>query len=153
MHRDQISINKAELSDAEWIARCQVKMAKETESIELNYETIVKGVSYTFEHPDQGFYVIAKNQEQQPVGELLILKEWSDWRNGEIWWIHSVYVVPELRGQKIFTRMFRFVEDLARQNKARGLRLYVERANDRAQQVYLNLGMTKDHYEMFEKMF
>jgi ribosomal protein S18 acetylase RimI-like enzyme len=33
-----------------------------------------------------------------------------------------------------------------------GLRLYVEKNNDRAQSVYRSLGMNGDHYTVFEKM-
>jgi hypothetical protein len=34
--------------------------------------------------------------------------------------------------------------------KLRGLRLYVERKNARAQNAYATLGMTKEHYELYE---
>ncbi|MCI0496385.1 GNAT family N-acetyltransferase [candidate division KSB1 bacterium] len=146
-------VKKALPQDATWIAQAQVLMANETENLQLNPEEVVTGVSFIFEHPDRGFYIIAKNEETDPVGCLLILKEWSDWRNGDVWWIHSVYVAPDYRKNGVFRMMFGYVEDLARKSQVRGLRLYVDKSNVNAQRVYEKLGMKKDHYELFEKMF
>lgn len=149
----QFQIKRALPENAAWIARSQVLMAKETENLQLNSQEVVKGVTFIFEHPDRGFYIIAKNEETGPVGCLLILKEWSDWRNGDVWWIHSVYVSPNYRKHGIFRLMFEYTENLARSSSARGLRLYVDKNNVNAQEVYEKLGMSKDHYKLFEKMF
>lgn len=146
-------IQKAEREDASWIAEAQVLMALQTENLQLNQEDVVKGVDFIFDHPDRGFYVIARNDEQKPVGCLLVLKEWSDWRNGDVWWIHSLYVAPGYRKQGIFKKMFEYVEKLARSSGVRGLRLYVDKTNVTAQAVYEKLGLNKEHYELFEKMF
>ena len=146
-------IQKATLEDKNWIAEAQVLMALETENLQLNQEAVVKGVGFIYEHPDRGFYIIAKNDEQNPVACLLILKEWSDWRNGEVWWIHSLYVMPGYRKQGIFKKMFVYIEDLAQSSDVRGLRLYVDKSNAQAKAAYEKLGMNKNHYELFEKMF
>ena len=146
-------IEKANQNHLEWIAQCQVDMALEIENLKLNYDTVVQGVSYIFNNPDRGFYVLAKMSEDQSIGILLILKEWSDWRNGDIWWIHSVFVKNQYRRKKIFSKMFNFVEELARSNQVRGLRLYVDKSNNKAQSVYKQLDMTNKHYELFEKLF
>lgn len=153
MDKIDFLVAKADLADAEWIARAQAKMAMETENLQLNQEEAVKGVNFIFDHPDRGFYIMAKNQQQVPVGCLMILKEWSDWRGSDFWWIHSVYVVPEYRKLGIFKKIFDYVECLARNSGVRGLRLYVDKRNVKAQMVYDKLGMSKDHYELFEKMF
>jgi GNAT superfamily N-acetyltransferase len=87
------------------------------------------------------------------VGCLLILSEWSDWRNGEVWWIHSLYFVPEVRGKGFFTEFYRWIEALARAQGVRGLRLYVDRNNRSAQQVYEHLGMSAEHYLLYERLF
>ncbi|MCU0644010.1 MAG: GNAT family N-acetyltransferase [bacterium] len=146
-------IKKALPQDIAWIAQAQVLMANETENLQLIPEEVVTGVSFIFEHPDRGFYIIAKNDETDPVGCLLILKEWSDWRNGDVWWIHSVYVASDYRKHGIFRLMFDYAEGLARKSQVRGLRLYVDKSNSNAQRVYEKLGMNKEHYELFEKMF
>ena len=146
-------IKEALPQDAAWIARAQVLMAKETENVQLIPEQVVSGVSFIFDHPDRGFYILAKNEGTDPVGCLLILKEWSDWRNGDVWWIHSVYVLPDYRNHGVFRMMFGYAEELARKSQVRGLRLYVDKTNVNAKRVYEKLGMNKDHYELFEKMF
>lgn len=33
------------------------------------------------------------------VAQLMITLEWSDWRNGEVWWIQSVFVRADHRRQ------------------------------------------------------
>ena len=150
---NNLIIEKADRNQLEWIAQCQVEMALETENLKLNYDTVVKGVNYIFDNPDRGFYVVAKTSNKQPIGILIILKEWSDWRNGDIWWIHSVFVNVQYRRKKIFSKMFNVVEELAKSNHVRGIRLYVDKSNYKAQSVYKQLNMTNEHYELFEKMF
>jgi GNAT superfamily N-acetyltransferase len=149
----ELIIEKADQSYLEWIVQCQVDMALETENLKLNYDTVVQGVSYIFNNPDRGFYLLSKISPEQPIGILLILKEWSDWRNGDIWWIHSVFVKEQFRRKKIFSKMFNFLEKLASSNQVRGLRLYVDKSNHKAFSVYKQLGMTNKHYELFEKLF
>jgi ribosomal protein S18 acetylase RimI-like enzyme len=87
------------------------------------------------------------------VGVLLVTYEWSDWRNGRVWWIQSVYVAPAQRGQGVYSGLYRYVKGLVeKDSKARGLRLYVNRSNNHAQKVYEALGMSKEHYELYEWM-
>jgi GNAT superfamily N-acetyltransferase len=88
------------------------------------------------------------------VGQVLITYEWSDWRNGNFWWIQSVYVAEKFRGQGIFRALFNHVDALA---KARtdvcGLRLYVDAHNASARKTYERLGMKRTNYELFETDF
>jgi GNAT superfamily N-acetyltransferase len=82
---------------------------------------------------------------------LLTIPEWSDWRNGTVVWLHSVYVVAEYRRCGVFRRLFAHIKDEVRASSDLcGLRLYVEKRNATAQRVYQRLGMTSDHYQMFE---
>ena len=79
--------------------------------------------------------------------------EWSDWRNGVVWWIQSVYVVPTARGQRIYAGLYDYVKSFATMDEnVRGIRLYVDQRNSSAQQVYARLGMNGDHYRVFEWM-
>ncbi|HWP49336.1 MAG TPA: GNAT family N-acetyltransferase [Candidatus Limnocylindrales bacterium] len=146
-------IEKACPEDVKWIARFQLALAFESENLCLDLAVVTQGVQHVFENPSQGFYIVARYNSQVPVGCLLVLKEWSDWRNAEVWWLHSVYVSPDHRRRGVFTKMFEYVETLARSSGARGLRLYVDKNNKQAQAVYSRLKMSKEHYELFEKMF
>ena len=87
------------------------------------------------------------------VASTMITYEWSDWRNGVVWWIQSVYVAPEARGQGVYKGLYAYVQELANDDpNIRGIRLYVDKRNTRAQQVYAKLGMNGEHYQVFEWM-
>lgn len=144
-------IRKATPSDATVIIDFQQKMAWETEQMTLVPEVINKGVNAVFNDSAKGQYWIAEDQGMI-VASLLITYEWSDWRNCNVWWFQSVYVVPEFRRKGIFRSMYRFIKEVAERNGIGGLRLYVETNNIKAQFTYEALGMQSLHYKMFEWM-
>ncbi len=144
-----IKIRPGLLFDAQTIVNFQLTMAMETENLKLDLATVTAGVQAIFDNPERGKYFVAE-LDGKVVASLLIIPEWSDWRNGFVWWIHSVYVEPKLRGQKIFSQMYEFIKAKTTSEGSRGLRLYVEKTNLKAQRVYQNLGMTKEHYELYE---
>ena len=128
-------------------------MARETEDQALDTETVQAGVAKLFDSPQHGFYLVVES-EGAVVGSLMITHEWSDWRDGLWWWIQSVYVVPNFRRQGVFSALYREVTTLARQdNRICGLRLYVEKDNTNAQQVYAHLGMSEAPYRVYEQLF
>ena len=139
-------------SDAPTITEFQLAMAWETEQLRLDPLKCTLGVLAVFEQPQRGRYYVATDGDRI-LGALLITSEWSDWRNGDIWWIQSVYVIPEARGRGVFKQLFAHVKALA-ESRADifGLRLYVDRRNTRAKQIYQQLGMSADHYEVCEWM-
>jgi GNAT superfamily N-acetyltransferase len=89
----------------------------------------------------------------QILAQLMITFEWSDWRNGTVWWIQSVYVPEKARRAGSFRKLYEAVRAAARTAGSPGLRLYVDERNTRAQKVYKALGMNGDHYRVFEAMF
>jgi len=145
-----IEIRKAKLSDAEHIVELQLQMAQETEGLELNKDVVSKGVHGVFQEPTRGTYWVAE-EKGQILGVLLAIPEWSDWRNGTVLWIHSLYVVPQARGQGVFKKLYlNLKEQVERSAELMGLRLYVDKQNKSAQKVYEKLGMNKHHYELYE---
>lgn len=146
-------IRIARVSDARTIARFNSLMAQETEHRRLDAETLLKGVRGVLRDRSKGVYYVAAI-DGEIVGQLMITYEWSDWRNGNFWWIQSVYVRKEFRQSGIFRSLYRHVETLAkRRATVIGLRLYVERENVRAQKIYQNLGMKPTVYAMYERDF
>jgi GNAT superfamily N-acetyltransferase len=127
-------------------------MAEETEGKALDPETTRRGVRALFDDPSRGFYLVAE-RGGTVVASLMITTEWSDWRNGQFWWIQSVYVRPSDRRTGVYTALHRAVRRRAR-NAAEvcGLRLYVERGNTPARDTYEALGMTEASYRMYEEM-
>lgn len=142
----------ATTNDAETIVEFQIAMAMETEDLELDREICTKGVAAVFADCTLGRYLVGEANGRVAVSTL-ITYEWSDWRNGVVWWIQSVYVAPELRGQGAFKGLYRHVQAMADADaNVRGIRLYVDKRNTLAQQVYTRLGMNGEHYQVFEWM-
>ncbi|MFN8257151.1 MAG: GNAT family N-acetyltransferase [Bacteroidales bacterium] len=143
-------IRTAKYSDKDKIIDFQMKMAWETEGLELNPELVNKGVENVLNDPSKGVYYVFEFDDNV-VASLLITYEWSDWRNGTVLWIQSVYVLPQFRGQGIYKKMYHYLkEKIKNEPGLLGLRLYVEKNNINAQSVYSKLGMNGDHYQMFE---
>lgn len=136
--------------DTQIIAEFNCQLARETEDVELDPAIVLRGVGRLLENPTAGFYTVAE-LEGQVVGCLLITFEWSDWRDGWVWWIQSVYVDASARRQGVFRLLFDHIRCRAEKDpEVRGLRLYVERENDSAQSTYASLGMSESHYRIFE---
>ena len=144
-----ITIRKAKKTDAEQIIAFQLAMARETEELELNKKVLSEGVKRVFDQPSKGQYFVAESGGSV-VASLLITYEWSDWRNADVWWFQSVYVIAEFRRKGIFRMMYNHVKDEARQNGIAGLRLYVESNNLPARKTYEAMGMSSEHYTMYE---
>ena len=140
-----LSIRPAAQEDLERIILFNQAMARETEGRELDRRTLSKGVERLLKQPARGLYFVAE-QDGEIVGQLMITTEWSDWRNGEIWWIQSVYVSKRLRRAGVYRH-------LARKQRVIGLRLYVERDNQPAQATYDALGMEESSYRVFEEFW
>jgi ribosomal protein S18 acetylase RimI-like enzyme len=146
-------VRAATPDDADHLVGFNAAMAWETERKQLDPGVLARGVARLFAEPARGRYWVAE-REGSVQGGLLVTYEWSDWRDGDWWWIQSVYVVPEARGQGVFSALYRHVEGLARAApQVVGLRLYVERENRRAQGVYEALGMSDAGYLMYEDGF
>jgi GNAT superfamily N-acetyltransferase len=148
-------------------------MARETEGKELDLARLRAGVEAVLGDASRGFYLVAEipsaslsqrhvlseaergvRGDWQVVGQLLITTEWSDWRNGFFWWVQSVYVAPHYRRQGVYRALDNYLRaEALRRGDVCGLRLYVARTNQVAQQVYANLGMVRSHYDMYEVEF
>jgi GNAT superfamily N-acetyltransferase len=148
---DMISVRKATKDDAEAIIYFQLNMAWETEAMKLVPETVTKGVNAVFGDPSKGQYYVAVDDGHR-IASLLITYEWSDWRNANVWWLQSVYVVPEYRRKGVFRKMYNHIKQLAAEQDIAGLRLYVETNNTAAHKTYEALGMSSEHYNFFEWM-
>ena len=143
-------LRRAVPTDAPVIAQYNAAMALETEHKHLDPDLLLAGVNGLFADAARGFYLVAE-QNGAVVGQLMITFEWSDWRNGVFWWIQSVYVREEVRGQGVFRLLYDHASALAREaGTVCGLRLYVEKENLRAKEVYRKLGMHATDYELWE---
>lgn len=148
-----ITIRDSARVDIPHLVEWNAAMARETEGKTLDRDVLARGVAAVFDDPRRGFYLVAE-RDGEPVGCLLITFEWSDWRNGDWWWLQSVYVVSNARRGGVFRALYAEVERRARAAPGViGLRLYVERDNARAQKTYAALGMDEELYRMFRRGF
>ena len=145
-----MEIRTANIKDANIIINFQQKMAKETEDLELSTQTLYAGVHAVFEDSSKGTYYVAE-ENGKVIASLMTTYEWSDWRNGCVLWIQSVYVLPEYRKQGVYKHMYEYLKQtVIKSDKYLGLRLYVDLSNKPAQKVYTKLGMNGEHYKLFE---
>jgi ribosomal protein S18 acetylase RimI-like enzyme len=145
-------IRQAVIDDLDLIVDFQLRLAEETEDLLLKADVLNLGVRAALLDPLKGEYYIAE-VDQEPVGCLFTIREWSDWRNGKVVWIHSLYVAPEARRKGVFKQLYVHLRHMI-ENDAdlKGLRLYVHKDNELAQNAYRSLGMDGDHYRLFEWM-
>lgn len=160
MHAYRIAA--AEPAHVALLAQWALAMALETEHKQLDRDAVLAGVAAGIADPDKALYFIAMHDLAlagretigSAVGTLMVTREWSDWRNGNWWWIQSVYVAPKHRRQGVFAALYAHIEQLARATPSViGLRLYVERDNSAAQHTYGALGMRDAGYRIFETEF
>jgi len=145
------TLRRAVPADAPTIVEFNRLLAEESEGKVLDPAVLAAGVAAGLADPDKALYFVAE-EAGRIVGQLMLTREWSDWRNGWIWWIQSVYVSPEARRRGIFRALYGHVETLASADpQVIGLRLYVEKDNHAAQQTYLSLGMERTGYLVLER--
>jgi ribosomal protein S18 acetylase RimI-like enzyme len=146
-----LTIRPAQIGDADAIREFNRLLAKETEHKDLDPATLGAGVAAMLGDPNKGRYFVAE-ADARIVGQLGITFEWSDWRNGNFWWIQSVYVAVNARRHGVFRRLYDHVlAAAAREPDVIGVRLYVEHDNTTAQATYRKLGMTLTSYHLMEK--
>lgn len=150
---DEITIRPAQPDDWPTIVESNCRLAEESEGKRLDRATLQAGVRAVLADPNRGRYFLAC-ADGRIVGQLMTTWEWSDWRNGRIWWLQSVYVHPDYRRRGVFRRLFEHVLRAAESDPGVvGLRLYVENGNERAQETYRSLGMSGAGYFVLERMF
>jgi ribosomal protein S18 acetylase RimI-like enzyme len=157
--QELLTIRPARPDDLDMLVKFSAAMALETEGRTLDVDRLRRGTAAVLESPSHGFYLVAEipavaPRSQQVVGQLLITYEWSDWRNATFWWIQSVYVDPAWRRRGVYRRMHESVIEQARARRdVCGVRLYVERDNKVAQGTYLEVGLNKASYDVYEDDF
>lgn len=144
-------INPIDETYLEQMVQSQISLALETEDENLNAEIVARGVARVINNPHKGKYYLALDDNNKFMGMLLTVPEWSDWRCAEVLWIHSVYILPEFRGKKIFKNLYENIKsEVSGSSELAGIRLYVDKTNHAAISVYKNIGMSDEHYTLFE---
>lgn len=147
------NIRQATSDDVATLVEFNCAIARETEDKELDSAVVTRGVARGLQQGDEVVYYLAEDASG-PLGSLMLTREWSDWRDGWLIWIQSVYVRADCRGRGVFKSLLEFAIAAARRRPdVVGLRLYVETANQRAQAVYERTGFADPHYKVLERLF
>jgi ribosomal protein S18 acetylase RimI-like enzyme len=150
---NDFKILEAHASDHAFLVGAQLAMARETEGLKLDEETVGLGVGAVLLDSTKGRYYVVKNDSGERLACTLTIPEWSDWRNGTVLWIHSLYVRPEDRGRGVYRHLYSYLKEKVRLDPGlMGIRLYVDQRNERACAVYEKLGMSAEHYRLYEWM-
>jgi GNAT superfamily N-acetyltransferase len=148
-------IRDARPADLAAIADFNARLAAETEDNSLDPRVLARGVAAALDDPDRLRYWVAEEREGGGlVGQAAVTREWSDWRNGWLWWFQSVYVHPDHRGRGVFRALHAHIRNQALiAGNVIGLRLYVEDENRPAQQTYQALGLVPGGYHVYEELW
>lgn len=153
MQPDLVHVRDGQPADTALLVQWMQAMAWETERKRLDPPRVLAGVGGVFARPARGRYLLAECAGVA-AGMLLLTHEWSDWRNGNWWWIQSVYVAPQFRRRGVFRALYAQVRAQAQATPGVcGLRLYVEKDNTAAQRTYAMLGMGEAGYRVLEEEF
>jgi GNAT superfamily N-acetyltransferase len=145
------TVRRAGPADAAVVVEFNRRLALESEGKALDVAVLAQGVATGLADPQKALYFVAE-EDGEVVGQLMVTTEWSDWRNGWIWWIQSVYVREDWRRRGVFRLLYQHVHRAALTDpQVIGLRLYVEHENHAAQQTYLTMGMERTGYLVLER--
>jgi len=146
-----VRFRSAAFSDATVLADFNCRLAWETEHRLLDRDLVLAGVEGGLGRYPEVRYFVAEN-EAGVVGQLMLTREWSDWRNGWMIWLQSVYVQADCRRRKVFQRLLQFATAVAQmEDNPVCLRLYVEHDNTAAQECYQSLGFRDAGYKVMEQ--
>jgi GNAT superfamily N-acetyltransferase len=145
------TVRRAAAADAAALVEFNCRLAQESEGKVLDPAVVSAGVAAGLADPAKGAYFVAE-EGGAAAGCMLLTFEWSDWRNGWLWWIQSVYVRPASRRRGVFRALYDHVYGLAKADPSViGLRLYMEQNNRPAEQAYRAAGMAPAGYVVFER--
>lgn len=147
-----ITVRPARPDDEAALVRSTMGNAWETEGLRLDEALVRRAVAKLLADPAKGLALVAE-QDGQVVGSLYVTAEWSDWHDAWYWWVQSLYVAPDRRGQGVYTALYKELKQLARKRgDVRSIRLYVEKGNEVGLRAYRGHDMTETPYMVFEQL-
>jgi GNAT superfamily N-acetyltransferase len=143
-----VIVRQARIDDLAILVEFTFQEAEEAEGSTKDLGRLEKGVKAALENHCIAMYWVLVDELDKPIGSISALKEWSDWNAGYYWWIQSMYIVPEQRGQGHMSKLLDAVEkEMASQNGLE-LRLYVHQQNEKAIRAYEKTGFEKSSYQI-----
>lgn len=135
-------VRTATIQDTEIIAEYNIRMALETENVQLDKSDVLEGVKTAVSNPSIGLYYLVEI-DHQVVGQLRADYQWLPFHDRFEHWIQSVYIHPEHRRRGYYRMLYNHTRTQALKQGARGIKLYADVHNVKAKNTYRNLGMTE----------
>ncbi len=148
MDKKAYIIRRAKLADLEKLVSFTVAEAKEAEGIDLSPENVHRSVLAALENETLGKYWVLAGENDEIIGNISIVREWSNWKGGYYWWIQSLFIQPEFRGLGLMQMLIDTVKEEARKGEGLELRLCVHSTNIRALKAYRKSGFSESDYRI-----
>ncbi len=148
MNRKDFLVRRATYSDLKKLVSFAIAEAGEVEKTARQPETIREGVRVGLADGSIAMYWVLENGDAEIVGNVSVVKEWSNWNAGYYWWIQSMFLLPEFRGRGLMDKLIAAVKEAAGQEAAVDLRLYVHTGNERAIKAYRKSGFLDLDYRI-----
>ena len=145
----EVTIRRAVPADWETVAEYNYRLAAETEDLILSRDVLARGVQAALADAGKALYFVAES-DGEIIGQAMVTFEWSDWRNGSIWWFQSVYIRADWRRRGVFRRLYGAILRAGREAGAVEFRLYAVATNEPALATYRSLGMKPTPYIVME---
>jgi GNAT superfamily N-acetyltransferase len=148
MDKENYVVRRAVLSDLEALVSFAIQEAKEAEDIELLPENVRRGILAALENDSLGRFWVLTEENEEIIGNVSVIREWSNWNGGYYWWIQSLFILPEFRGAGLIRNLINAVKDAAHGGGAIDMRLYVHGKNERAIKAYQKVGFSESVYRI-----
>lgn len=145
------SIRPATSDDIDVLVGFTLAEARDAERRTLDVEGARRGVHAAFDSPPRSTYWVAHTAEGRVVGCMSVVTEWSNFLGGDFWWIQSLYILPEHRGQGLVDQLLAYLSARAMAAGAIDLRLYGFDTNERAMRAYQRCGFGVTPYIVLTK--
>lgn len=140
------TVRPATVSDLEKLVQFTIAEAVDAEGSEIG-ANVREGVLSALEDNSFATYWVMEF-DGGVVGNVSVVKEWSDWNAGYYWWIQSMFIEPEHRGKGLIKLLLETVQREAAKAQALELRLYVHKDNSSAISAYLKNGFGPSDYQI-----
>ncbi|MGD9903589.1 MAG: N-acetyltransferase family protein [Vicinamibacterales bacterium] len=147
----EYAIRPATAADIDTLVSFTLAEARDAERRTLDVEGARRGVLGAFDTPPRAAYWVAQTAAGRVVGCMSVVTEWSNFLGGNYWWVQSLYILPEHRGQGLVDQMLAHLSAQATAAGALDLRLYGYNTNERALRAYQRCGFELSPYIMLTK--
>ncbi len=152
MNKKTFSIRRSKLADLEKLVSFAILEAKEAEGIDLSPGNVRRGILAALENDTLGRYWVLVRENDEVIGNVSVIREWSNWNGGYYWWIQSLFIQPEFRGVGLVQKLIDTVKEEAQRGGGIELRLYVHSTNTRAIKAYRKSGFSESDYRIMRML-